>query len=134
MKALLVLVDSYGDCEKAVEYAVRLLKGGGVQLSVLGVLEEVYNLERGSVSFGMPVPPEVKEESKRRMEKRFKAFWEKYAGEEAPPVEYVVGPVGEEVKKFVKRQGYELVIWGCYPASLLCKVVDEIDASSLIIK
>jgi len=134
MKVLLVLTDSYGDCEKAVKFTARFLAGKDVQLSVLGVLEDVYNLERSSVSFGMPVPPEIKEESQKRLDKKFKAYWEKYVGEEAPKVEYVVGPVDEEVKKLLGETSFDLIIWGCYPSPLLCKVVDEIDASSLIIK
>ncbi|NPB06702.1 MAG: universal stress protein [Aquificae bacterium] len=134
MKALLVVTDNYGlDCKKAFEFLKRFLReGDGVE--VLGVLEGVYLLEKTSVSLGMPVPPSAKEEAKERLVKRVRAFWDEIIGTAPPEPEVCVGPLAEELKKFTEGKRYDLVVFACYPASGLCKVVDELEANSLIIK
>jgi len=134
MKALLVFTDNYSmDCKQAFEFLKRFLRDGdGVE--VLGVLEGVYLLEKTSVSLGMPVPPSAKEEARSRLEKRVRAFWDAVVGGKAPPIEVVVGPLYEEVKKFTEGRSYDLVVFACYPASGLCRIVDELESNSLIIK
>jgi len=135
MNVLLVLTDTYHDCEKAISYAVNFSEKLGAELDILAVLEDVYNLERANVTFGLPFPPEIKEESKRRIERKLREVWEKLTGStQTPNVEYKVGPLSEEVKKFVEGKGYELVVWACYPSAYLCKVIDELNLASLIIK
>ncbi|AAC06529.1 universal stress protein [Aquifex aeolicus] len=135
MKVLLVLTDAYSDCEKAITYAVNFSEKLGAELDILAVLEDVYNLERANVTFGLPFPPEIKEESKKRIERRLREVWEKLTGStEIPGVEYRIGPLSEEVKKFVEGKGYELVVWACYPSAYLCKVIDGLNLASLIVK
>jgi len=135
MKVLMVMVDSYPDCERAVKYAADFTQKLQTQMEILVVLEDVFNLGRGSVTFGMPIPPEVERESVRRIERKLKELWSKYGGSENfPNVEYKVGPLHEEVKKFVENKDYELILWACYPSAYLCKIIDELNTASLIIK
>ena len=134
MKGLLVITDSYRECEKAVKVSVELKEKLGIELEILAVLEDVYNLEKSSVSLGMPVPPNVKEESVSRMKKHLTYLWEKYTNTPLPEVHFQVGPIHEEVKKFLQNRSYDLLIWACYPTHILCKTIDDINVSSFIIK
>ena len=134
MKGLLIITDSYRDCEKAVKVSVELKEKLGFELEILVILEDVYNLERSSVSLGMPVPPNVKEESANRMKKHLAYMWEKYTNSSLPEIHFQVGPLTEEVKKFLQNRSYDLLIWACYPTHILCKAVDDINISSFIIK
>ena len=135
MKILMVMVDSYSDCEKAIKYATDFTQKLRTEMEILVVLEDVFNLEKASVTFGMPIPPEVKNESVRRIERKLKELWLKHGGSENfPDVEYKVGSLHEEVKKFIENKNYELILWACYPFAYLCKIIDELNIASLIIK
>lgn len=135
MKVLMVMTDSYSDCEKAIKYVTKFIQKLQTDIDILVVLEDVFNLERASTTLGMPVPPEVKSESVRRIERKLKELWLRYEGSESfPEVEYKVGPLHEEVKKFIENKDYELILWACYPSAYLCKIIDELNTASLIIK
>ena len=134
MKMLFVITDSYRDCEKAVKFLVDLKEKVKGEFEVLAVLEDVYRLEKSGVSLGFPVPPDVKEESMRRVKKAFIANWEKFSKEEVPHINFAVGPLYEEVKKFINGKNFDLILWACYPTAYLCKVIDDLNISSLIIK
>lgn len=134
MKGLLVITDSYRECERAVKVSVELREKLGLELDILAVLEDVYSLEKSSVSLGMPVPPNVKEESIKRMRKHLSYLWEKYSKSPMPEINFLVGPIYEEVKKFLQKRSYDLLIWACYPTHILCKTIDDINVSSFIIK
>ncbi len=134
MKGLLIMTDSYRECEKAVKVSTELMEKLSLSLDILVVLEDVYNLERGSVSLGMPIPPHVKEESVSRMRKHLSYLWDKYTSNPLPEVNFRVGPLYEEVKKFLQGRSYDLLIWACYPTYILCRTIDDINISSFIIK
>lgn len=134
MKGLLIITDSYRECEKAVKVSAELKDKLGLELQILVILEDVYNLERTSVSLGMPVPPNVKEESVARMKKHLTYLWEKFSKAPLPEVIFQVGPLYEEVKKYLQGRSYDLLIWACYPTHMLCKTIDDINISSFIIK
>ncbi|NPA32124.1 MAG: universal stress protein [Aquificae bacterium] len=135
MKVLLVMTDSYADCEKALRFTADLSKKLGAEVEILVVLEDVFNLQRSSVAFGMPVPPGIKEEAINRINKKIRGLWERFTGDEnIPPVEFRVGPLGEEVRKFLEGKTYDLIVWACYPSAYLCKIIDELNTASLIIK
>ncbi|GAB6066661.1 universal stress protein [Aquifex pyrophilus] len=134
MKALLVFTDTFSDCERALRFAVDFTQKLNAELEILVVLEDLYHLERGSTTFGMPVPPDVKNEAVRRVERKLKENWEKYASEGLPSVSYKVGPLHEEVKRFVEGKEYQLIMWACYPSAYLCKIIDDLNTASLIIK
>jgi hypothetical protein len=40
----------------------------------------------------------------------------------------------DEVVKFSQEEKPDLILWGCQPTPLLCRVIDRISISSLIIK
>ncbi len=134
MKVLLVFTDTFSDCDRALRFAVEFSLKLNADLDILVVLEDLYHLERGSTAFGMPVPPDIKNEAIRRIEKKLKENWEKYTSEKLPNVSYKIGPLHEEVKKFVEGKEYQLIMWACYPSAYLCKIIDDLNTASLIIK
>ncbi len=98
------------------------------------ILEDLYKLEKASVSLGFPLPPETVPQTKDKVLKKVKHIWESVGGEDLT-ISVVAGEIRDEVTRYVKETGdVGLVMWGCNPSVNVCSVIDDIDIPSLIIK
>ncbi len=134
MKVTLVLTDSFGDCTRALSLLRDFRDRFSADVEVLAVLEDLYKLEKASVSLGVPLPPDTVPSAKRRFEDRLVNGWKQTGDGEAPVYEVRAGEVREEVVKYVKERNPDLLLFGCSSAHDICKVIDEVGVSSLIIK
>ena len=134
MKVLLILTDTTGQCHRALEYLKEVSERFGADREVFVVLEDIYKLEKASVSLGVPLPPDTLPQTKEKVLKKVKHLWE-HVGEGDIEVSVIAGDLREEVKAFLsKREDVGLVLWGCSPTANVCRVIDDIEVPSLIIK
>ena len=106
----------------------------GGDIEVLAVLEDLYKLEKASVSLGVPLPPDTVPSAKKRFEDRIQSSWKQLGGEGELVYQVIAGEVREEVERYVKDKAPDLLLFGCSSAHEVCKVIDEVGVSSLIIK
>ncbi len=133
MGILLVLTDSSTDCGKALERLKDMGEKLSTDVSVLVVLEDLYRLEKASVSLGLPIPKDTVPEAKRRVSDRLKTLW-RHIDERDVEIDVVVGDLKEEVVARVKDRKPEMILWGCAVTSSVCRIIDEVEIPSLIIK
>ncbi len=135
MGIVLVLTDSSSECTKALEALARFGDMLSTDVKVLLVLEDIYRLEKASISFGVPLPPDTVSSAKKRFSDRMKHLWRHIKGEEAElDLNVVAGDLKEEVVKYIEEEKPEMVIWGCQLTTNLCRTIDEVKVPSLIIK
>ena len=136
MRITLVLTDSSTECRKALEWLARYEQIFSAEVDAFIVLEDIYRLESASVSLGVPLPPDTVNKAKERAGDRVITLWRHVKGDEEASLKLsiVAGEVREEVVKFVNERRPDMIIWGCSPTPDLCRVVDQIDIPSLIIK
>ena len=134
MRVALVITDSFGDCTKALSLLRDFRDKFTAEVEVLAVLEDLYKLEKASVSLGVPLSPDTVPSAKRRFEDRLINGWKQTGDGEMPEYDVVAGEIREEVLKYVKEKGPDLLLFGCSSAHDVCKVIDEAGVSSLIIK
>jgi nucleotide-binding universal stress UspA family protein len=133
MEILLVLTDSSTDCGKALEVLKDMGEKFSATVKILAVLEDLYRLEKTSVSLGLPIPRDTVPEAKRRVKERLKGIWRQLGGPEVE-MEVVAGDLREEVLRRVPQDERGLLIWGCALTPSVCRIIDEIGIPSLIIK
>ncbi len=136
MKITLVLTDSSSECRKALEWLAKYEQLFSAEVEVFAVLEDIYRLESASVSLGVPLPPDTVSKAKERTRDRIITLWRHIKGNEEANlnVDTVAGEIREEVIKFVSDRKPDMIIWGCSPTPDICRVIDQIDIPSLIIK
>lgn len=136
MRIVLILSDSSSECKKALETLDRYGEAFSADIGVFVILEDLYRLESASVSLGVPLPPDTVKSAKERTENKIKTLWRHIKKDEKAHIDIkaVAGELGEEVVKFVREEKPDMILWGCQPTSVLCRVIDEINVSSLIIK
>jgi len=134
MKVTLVITDSFGDCTRALSYLREFRDKFSAQIDILAVLEDLYKLEKASLSLGVPLPPDTVPSAKRRFEEKIQSGWKHLGDHDLPQHRVLAGEVREEVEKHVKENNPDLLIFGCSSAHEVCKVIDEVGVSSLIIK
>lgn len=135
MAIVLVLTDSSAECGKALETLAKYGEMLSTDVEVLLILEDIYRLEKASISLGVPLPPDTVSSAKKRLTDRVRHLWRHIKGEEAEiKITSIAGDLKEEVVKFVGDKNPEMVLWGCQPSANLCRVIDEIKVPSLIIK
>ncbi len=133
MEVLLVLTDSSSDCGKALEMLREVGEKFSAGKKVLVVLEDLYRLEKASVSLGLPIPKDTLPEAKRRITDRIRGIWRHLGGDEIH-VEAVAGDLREEVLRKVNSEKVDMIIWGCEVNPSVCRAIDEVEIPSLIIK
>ncbi len=135
MRITLVLTDSFTECRKALEWLARYEQLFSAEVEVFAVLEDIYRLETASVSLGVPLPPDTVSKAKERVRDRIATLWRHVKGEEeSVSIDTVAGEVREEVVKLVQERRPDMLLWGCRLTSDVCRVIDEIEIPSLIIK
>ncbi len=136
MKFTLVLTDSYQDCRKALKALDEFANAFSADKDVLIVMEDLYRLESASLSLGVPLPPDTIPTAKKKMEDRVLSLWRKVKGDEEVVIDIsvVAGDLKEEVEKFLKDNPRDMIIWGCQTSAQLCKIVENLNIQSLIIK
>ncbi len=136
MKIALILTDSSTECRKALDMLARYEELFSADVEVLAVLEDLYRLESASVSLGVPLPPDTVSSAKKRTKDRIKHLWRHAKGNEEAEIKIrtVAGELREEVGKFVSEEKPDMILWGCQPTPVLCRIIDEINVPSLIIK
>ena len=136
MDIVLILTDSSAECGKALEMLAKYEELFSANVSVFVVLEDVYKLESASVSLGVPLPPDTVKNAKNRAVDRVKHLWRHVKGDEEAQIDIttVAGELREEVVKFVEERKPDMIMWGCHPTPVLCRIIDEINIPSLIIK
>ena len=67
---------------------------------------------------------------------RQKKFWRKIKEDERATLEIktVAGFLQEELPKLIEENEPDMLLWGCQPVSSLCRVIEELDIPTLIIK
>ncbi|MDQ7083326.1 MAG: hypothetical protein Q9N34_10600 [Aquificota bacterium] len=81
-------------------------------MGVLVVLEDLYKLEKASVSLGLPIPKDTVPEAKRRILDRIQNIWRHIGGPDIG-MEVVAGDLKEEVfSGRLKDRRPDLIIWG----------------------
>ena len=133
MDILLVLTDSSVECGKALETLKDMGEKFSAGTGVLVVLEDLYRLEKASLSLGLPIPRDAVPEAKKRILDRIQNIWRHIGGQDIS-MEVVAGDLREEVLKRLKDKKPDLIIWGCTLTSSLCRIIDEVEIPSLIIK
>ena len=128
-----MLTDSSTDCGKALERLKDMGEKFSTDVSVLVVLEDLYRLEKASVSLGLPIPKDTVPEAKSRVRDRLKTLW-RHIDERDVEIDVVVGDLKEEVVARVKDRKPEMILWGCAVTSSVCRIIDEVEIPSLIIK
>ncbi len=136
MKITLILSDSSAECGKALE---RLNLYGSIMSAstdVFVVLEDIYRLEKASVSLGVPLPPDTLNSAKERIKGRIQSLWRRIKADEKAqvPVKVVAGELPEEVLRFAQEEKPDMILWGCPPTQVLCGIIDKINIPLLIIK
>ena len=134
MRVALVITDSFGECTKALSLLRDFRDKFTAEVEVLAVLEDLYKLEKASVSLGVPLPPDTVPSAKKRFEDRIISGWKQTGGGDMPEYGVVAGEIREEVLRYVKEKSPDLLLFGCSSAHDVCKVIDEAGVSSLIIK
>ncbi len=136
MKITLVLTDSSVECRKALEWLAKYEELFSARVDVFVILEDLYRLEEASVSLGVPIPPDTVKNAKERAKEKVKNTWRhvKENEEASIDIEAVAGKVKEEVVRFVGERKPDMILWGCNPTPVLCRIIDEINIPSLIIK
>ncbi len=136
MKFTLVLTDSFQECRKALETFNEFAEAFSADKDILVVMEDLYRLESASVSLGVPLPPDTVPTAKKKMEDKVLSLWRKVKGEEDATVDIsiVAGDLREEVDKFLQEKPCDMIIWGCNTSAQLCKIVENLNVKSLIIK
>jgi len=135
MGIVLILTDSSAECGRALEILAKYGDMLSTDVEVFLILEDIYRLEKASISLGVPLPPDTVSSAKRRLTERVKHLWRHIKGEDAEiKITSVAGDLKEEVVKFVRDKSPEMVLWGCQPTANLCRLIDEIKVPSLIIK
>ncbi len=134
MRVVLILTDTTGHCRRALEYLKDISEKFSAQREVFIVLEDIYKLEKASVSLGFPLPPDTVPQTKEKVMGKVKHVWEHIDGSELE-VKVVAGELKEEVNNFLSsKEDVGLIIWGCSPSPNVCRVIDDIEIPSLIIK
>jgi hypothetical protein len=134
MRIVLILTDTTGQCHKALEYLKEVSEKFSAKMEVFVVLEDVYKLEKASVSLGFPLPPDTVPQTKEKVIKKLRHMWEHIDSSEID-ITVVAGELREEVLKFTGSKGdLGMLIWGCSPSPNVCRVIDDIEIPSLIIK
>jgi nucleotide-binding universal stress UspA family protein len=133
MEITLVISDSYGDCDGAVRKLLELGRVMSAKTSILAVLEDLYRLEKASLSLGVPLPPDTVPSAKARIEEKLKNSLNQAGGRDTE-VRVIAGELREEVGRYVKERKPDLLVFACASAHDVCKVIDEVGVSSLIIK
>ncbi|WP_457600946.1 universal stress protein [Hydrogenivirga sp.] len=136
MRIVLILTDSAVECRKALDMLAKYEELFSAEVSVFIVLEDIYKLESASVSLGVPLPPDTVGEAKERVKDKVVHTWRHVKNDEEAQIdiESVAGELREEVVKFVNEKKPDMVLWGCHPTPVLCRIIDEINVPSLIIK
>ncbi|RLJ70058.1 nucleotide-binding universal stress UspA family protein [Hydrogenivirga caldilitoris] len=136
MRIVLILTDGAPECKKALDMLARYEELFSAEVSVFVVLEDLYRLEKASVSLGVPLPPDTVKNAKERVRNKVTHTWKHVKGSEEAKIiiESVAGDLQEEVPKFVKDKKPDMVLWGCQPTPLMCRIIDELDIPSVIIK
>ncbi len=136
MKIALVLTDSSADCRKALESLSRYGDLFSAEVEVFIVMEDLYRLESASVSMGVPLPPDTVSKAKESILNRVKSLWRKIKEDERATLEIktVAGFLQEELPKLIEENEPDMLLWGCQPISSLCRVIEELDIPTLIIK
>ncbi len=136
MKITLVLTDSSAECRKALEWLAKYEDMFSAEVDVFVILEDIYRLESASVSLGVPLPPDTVKNAKDRTKDRIKNLWRHVKGDDEASIniEAVAGEIKEEILRFTRERKPDMILWGCQPTPDLCRVIDEIDIPSLIIK
>ena len=134
MRVALVITDSFGDCTKALSLLKDFRDKFTAEVEVLAVLEDLYKLEKASVSLGVPLSPDTVPSAKKRFEDRLVNSWKQVGDGEMPRYNVLAGEIREEVLRHVKEHKPDLLLFGCSSAHDVCKVIDEAGVSSLIIK
>ena len=136
MKILLVLTDSSPECSKAVEMLKVFCEKFEALPKILVILEDLYTLEKVSVSLGLPLPPSTVEEAKEKVLKKVKRVWKKVTDDEEADIEVsvIAGELDKEILSTLEAEKPQFVLWGCEAGAPLCRILEEISIPSLIIK
>lgn len=136
MKIALILTDSSLECERAFRMLAECARAFSAEVSVHVALEDLYRLQSAGISLGVPLPPDTIGSAKEKAVRKVKRLWRKVTGSEEADIEthLAVGELLPEVRRWAEEKAPDMVIWGCPETGALCRIVEEIDIPSLIIK
>ncbi|MEZ0324199.1 MAG: universal stress protein [Hydrogenothermaceae bacterium] len=94
---------------KALEFGKDLASKYGSELIIFHEIVDVYMMKRWSISFGMPIQPDLEEKSKRNVQAKLDDLMESYNGK----YKYIIdisGRIKDVIGKFVSEENPDLVI------------------------
>ncbi len=136
MKIALVLTDSSLECERAFRMLAECARAFSAEVSVHVILEDLYRLQSAGISLGIPLPPDTVGSAKEKAGEKVRRLWRRATGSEEAEVEthLTVGELLSEVRRFTGEKAPDMIVWGCVGTGDLCRILEEIDIPSLIIK
>ena len=109
IKKILVNIQFDGTSLKALELAKDLAKKYKSQLVVFHEIVDVYMMKKVATSFGMPVPPDIDEKSKKSASEKIEDLLLDFNGNRKVIVD-ISGRVKDTLPKFVNEEKPDLVV------------------------
>lgn len=109
IKKILVNIQFDGASLKALELAKDLAKKYNSQLVVFHEIVDVYMMKKVATSFGMPVPPDTDEKSKKSALEKIEDLLADFNGDKKVIVD-ISGRVKDVLPKFVSEEKPDLLI------------------------
>ncbi|WP_028950138.1 universal stress protein [Sulfurihydrogenibium subterraneum] len=109
IKKILVNIQFDGASLKALELAKDLAKKYNSQLVVFHEIVDVYMMKKVATSFGMPVPPDTDEKSKKSALEKIEDLLADFNGDKKVIVD-ISGRVKDALPKFVSEEKPDLLI------------------------
>jgi len=106
---ILVNVDFTTPTLKALEYAKDLANKYSAELVVFYEMEDVYILKRASVGFGMPVPPDLEEKSRKTAQLKMQEVMKNFEGKYKPIID-CCGKMKDRLLKTIEEENPDLVV------------------------
>ncbi len=129
IKKIMVNIQFDSASLRAVELAKDLAQKYNSQLVVFHEIVDVYMMKKVAVSFGMPVPPDLEEKSKKSATSKIEDLLNNFNGEKKIIVD-ISGRVKDALPKFVQEEKPDLLIL----TDEYEYVAKKLDVNTLIVK
>ncbi|WP_297889883.1 universal stress protein [Sulfurihydrogenibium sp.] len=129
IKKILINLQFDGASLRALEIAKDLAKKYNSQLVVFHEIVDVYMMKKVASSFGMPVPPDTDERSKKTAQEKINDLLVDFDGDKKVIVD-ISGRIKDVLPKFVKEENPDLVIL----TDEYEYIVKKINVNTLIVK
>lgn len=122
---ILVNVDFTTATLKALEYAKDLANKYSAELVVFYEMEDVYILKRTSVGFGMPVPPDLEEKSRKTAQLKMQEAMKNFEGKYKPIID-CCGKMKDRLLKTIEEENPDLVVISSECQDLINKIKQNV--------